>query len=105
MPSRSPPNDWKNHHGTPFCAGSTAVSPVKQLAEPRRERGDAVGLERDDDDVGVGDRGEVVGGRRLRREVAAGREHAHAVALQRLELRAARDQHDVGAAARSAAPT
>ena len=34
VPSCVPPNDWKNHQGTPFCAGNTTVS--SPSTSPRR---------------------------------------------------------------------
>ena len=58
-----------------------------------------MGLEADDDAVGVGDRADVVGGLGMRREVAARRERRERRARRmRLEVLPARDEHDVGAA-------
>jgi hypothetical protein len=57
-------------------------------------------LQADEDDVGVGDDVEVIGRRRVRLEVAAWAQHAHAPLLHGAEVLAARDQRRVGTAAR-----
>ena len=72
---------------------------TQQLADPRRERGQAVGLHTEHDDVGVGDGRELGGGRRMGVEVATRAVHADAVLRHRPQVLAAGDQGDVRAAA------
>src|SRR5262249_44175627 len=70
-----------------------------QLAQARRDRGQAVGLERHEYRVSAGHRGHVVGHWRLRDEITARRQHTDTVVAHCREVRAPRDQRDVGSAA------
>ena len=56
-------------------------------------------LDAEEDDVGRADRGEVAGRLRSDLEVAVWTDDAQAAGLHRLQVRAAREQHDVGARA------
>ena len=91
--------DWKYHQGMPFCAQIVAAPGVSSCAEPRRELGQAVRLERDEHDVGVGDRVEVVGRRGCAVKSPRGESTRTPRSRIAREVRAARDQRDVGAAA------
>src|SRR5262245_23675265 len=76
----------------------------EHVAEARRDLGQRVRLHPEDDDIGVGDRLEIVGRRDASLEVGARRQDANAAFPKRLELRPTRDQDDVGAAARERCP-
>jgi hypothetical protein len=73
---------------------------VHQRVQQRTGGRVRVGLEAEEDDVDGPDLARVVGGRRRRREVAARRVDADAVAAHRAQVRAAGDDVDVRARAR-----
>ena len=54
---------WKYHHGMPFCVLTTAVSGPKSGCSVRRQRGQAVRLDAEEDDVGLADRRQIAGRR------------------------------------------
>ena len=100
MLSSGPGCDWKYHHGMPFCAAITAAPGLERGAEPRREPGQAVGLQPDEDDVGV------ARSRRGRRSPAEwpwksprGLSTCTPCSCMRAQVRAAGDQRHVAAAA------
>src|SRR5262249_35970847 len=71
---------------------------VEELPQSRRDRRKIVGLQRDHDDVDVGDCGKLVGCRHPRFEVASRGQHADTAFTKRVELPASRYQHDLVAA-------
>src|SRR5262245_21802487 len=60
-----------------------------------RDRRDAVGLEPQEDHVGAGDRGDVIGDARVRVEVAVRAQHADPARAHGRQVRAAGDEGDV----------
>ena len=94
-----PPCDWKYHQGRPFCPAITAAPGLSAAPSSGASAGQAVRLEPDEDDVGVGDRADVVGRLGMRLEVAARAQHPDASLLHRAQVRAAGDQRHVAAAA------
>ncbi len=61
--------------------------------------GQAVGLEPQEHDIGIGDRANVVGGARMDQELVIGTEDPDTVVPYRLQMGAAGDQGDLAAAA------
>ena len=79
---------------------TTTVSGPKQRLQLRRERREAVRLDAENDDVGVADRARVAG----RPPACTSKSPSalidpHAALLHRAQVRAAGEQHDVGAGA------
>ena len=72
---------------------------TEQRRKLRRERRQAVRLDAEDDDVRVADRAQIAGDRRAHLEIAVGADDPQAALLHRAQVRAAREQHDVGAGA------
>ena len=78
-------------------ADDDGVGP-EERRERRREAGQAVRLDAEEDDVGRADRREIAGRRRGRTSKSpSGLIDAQAALLHRLQMRAAREQHDVRA--------
>ena len=100
-PSSSPPMLWKYHHGMPFCVLTTTVSGPSSGRSCGASAVRLCALTPRNDHVGAADR------RRDRRstcglhlEVAVRADHAQPALLHRAQVRAAREQHDVGAGLR-----
>ena len=65
---------------------------AKERAQLRRERGQAVGLHAEEDDVGLANRGEIAGHGGLHLEIAVRADDAQAALLHRPQMRAAGEQ-------------
>ena len=100
-PSSSPPCPWKYHHGNAVLRADDDRVRAEERTELRRERCQAVRLDAEKHDVGVPIVGEIAGrpagGPRNRRPGFDTRSPRSCIAAQ---MRAAREQHDVGAGAR-----
>ena len=70
---------------------------IQQRPELRRQRGDAVRLYAENDDVRPADRVQIAGYLRLDLEVAVGTHNPEPAFVHRPQVRSAREQHDVGA--------
>ena len=70
---------------------------TEQRPQRRRQRRQTVRLDAEEDDVGRADRRQIAGDLRPDLEVAFGARDAQPARLHRLQVRTAREQHDVGA--------
>ena len=78
-PASAPPSPWKYHQGIAVLGEDDHGVGSQQRPDRGCERGQAVRLQSDEDHVRLGDGRDVVGGGRMRLEVAARALHAHTV--------------------------